>query len=101
MKYLAQFITVLAAAATLLAVGAAYAGTPVTMRDFTAPRDADYEKWVRESAGKKAKDPAGTTMDRRKVCRAESCPVRPKAPAENEPAPKPAPFIGGLKLLPR
>jgi hypothetical protein len=72
------------------------------MRDFTVPKDAAYEKWASESATRKVVEPRGAATDRRRVCRVEACPVRTKAPAAVEaPAEKPAPFLGGFKLLPR
>ena len=106
MKRLVQlvrvFFLVLAASSAVWSGGVAQAGAPVTMRDFTAPKDAAYEKWARESATRKVSDPKGPATDRRRVCRVESCPVRTKAPAAAEaPAVKPAPFLGGFKLLPR
>ena len=91
MKTFARVILILATAAAVWSSGAAFAGAQVTMRDFTAPRNAAYEKWARESAGKKAQD--------QKVCRAGSCPVRSKATVP-EPKAKPTPVLGGFRLLP-
>lgn len=93
---------VLAASAAVCSGGDAQAGAPVTMRDFTAPKDAAYEKWASESATRKAVEPKGAPAGGRRVCRVEACPVRTKTPAAVEaPAEKPAPFLGGYKLLPR
>ena len=95
-------LLVLTAAAIVWSGGVAQAGAPVTMRDFTAPKDAAYEKWASESATRKVVEPKGAVAAGRRVCRVEACPVRTKAPATVEaPTEKPAPFLGGFKLLPR
>ena len=91
MKTFARVILILATASAVWSGGAAFAGAPVTMRDFTAPRDAAYEKWAKEGAGKKAQD--------QKVCRAGACPSRSKTTVP-EPKAKPTPFLGGFRLLP-
>lgn len=102
MKRLVQLILVLSASVTVWSGGVSFAGAPVTMRDFTTPKDAAYEKWASESATRKAAEPKGATTDRRRVCRLETCPVRSKATtATAAPAAKPAPFLGGFKLLPK
>lgn len=93
MKTLATIILVLAAAAVLATSGPAVAGTPVTVRDVTEQRDDGYEKWAKDHAARKSREV--------RTCRADKCPVRGKAaaPAVEAPA-KPAPFLGGFKLLP-
>jgi len=94
MKTLATIILVLAAAAILSTAGPAVAGTPVTVRDVTDQRDDGYEKWAKDHAARKAREV--------RTCRADRCTVREKAavPAVEATA-KPAPFLGGFKLLPR
>lgn len=96
------FFLAIVATAVVLSTSVALAGAPVTMRDFTTPKDAAYEKWASESATRKAVEPKGAPAGGRRVCRVEACPVRTKTPAAVEaPAEKPAPFLGGYKLLPR
>jgi hypothetical protein len=84
----------LAAAIAVSAAASSHAGTFVTMRDFTAPRDAVYDQMVLKLSARKPPE--------LKTCRSETCPVRRgERPTTKQAGEARVPFFGGLRLLPR